>query len=208
MAATLNDSEIFDLLRNLEKRISSIESKFENLPAETIATLSEPTIANEQLGVENIEDNEEKLELRIGQFWLAKIGIIALTAGIAFLLVIPFDGLTGLIPTIIGLLIAMVLVGLSLYWRQSQTYISEYLLVAGIVISFISLLRLHFFSDKAIIESYIIEVLLLLGVVVLTFIASIRQQSFSLALLGISLASATAFVSDSVVFIFPLLISL
>jgi len=208
MAAALNDSEVFDLLKNLEQRVAKLESKFENSPAETITTISEPVMHNEQESDANDEENEEKLELRIGQFWLAKIGIIALTAGITFLLVIPFEGLTGLLPTIIGLAIAIFLIGLSIYWRQSQTYISEYLLVAGIVISFISLLRLHFFSDKVIIESYFTEVFLLLVVVALTFTASIKRQSFSLALLGITLTSATAFVSDSAVIIFPLLILL
>lgn len=208
MAATSNDSEIIDLLKNLEQRISRIESRIENLPSENVKERSEQTVLVEKVVKTFDEDDDEKLELRIGQFWLAKIGIIAFTAGIVFLLVIPLEGLTGFIPSIIGLSIAAALIGLSLYWRQSQTYISEYLFVAGIVISFISLLRLHFFSDSVIIESYFVEVLLLLLLVVLTFIASIRRQSFSLALVGITLASATALVSDSVLFIFPLLISL
>lgn len=208
MAATSNDSEIIDLLKNLEQRISRIESRIENLPSENVKERSEQTVLVEKVVKTFDEDDDEKLELRIGQFWLAKIGIIAFTAGIVFLLVIPLEGLTGLIPSIIGLSIAAALIGLSLYWRQSQTYISEYLFVAGIVISFISLLRLHFFSDSVIIESYFVEVLLLLLLVVLTFIASIRRQSFSLALVGITLASATALVSDSALFIFPLLISL
>lgn len=208
MAESLKDSEILLLLKNLEQRISKLESKFHNSPADGIENISQPVIPKEQTATANDEENEENLELHIGQFWLAKIGIFALTAGITFLLVIPIEGLTGLIPTIIGLVISVFLIGLSIYWRQSQNYISEYLLVAGIVISFISLLRLHFFSEKVIIESSLVEVLLLLLVVLLTFLASVRRQSFGLALLGITLTSATAFVGDSYAVIFPLLIFL
>ena len=36
MAATSNDSEIIDLLKNLEQRISRIESRIENLPSENV----------------------------------------------------------------------------------------------------------------------------------------------------------------------------
>lgn len=208
MTASSNDSELFGVLKNLEQRISQIESRLgmlssknsDVLPAEKVQTMKNTAFSN--------EEGDEILEFQIGQFWLAKIGIIAFVAGIVFLLVVPIEGFSGLLPPIIGLAVSAVLITLSWYLKENRSYISGYLLASGIVALFVSVLRLHFFDSTKLIESSFVVVLLLLIISAVTLIISIRNISFSLAVLGLILGAVAAMISNSAIIIFSLLVIL
>lgn len=84
-----SNEQILEYLRTLENRIARIEShlKLEASPRnEEIVTSSAPTIAS---------DDDEELELRLGQNWFAKAGVVGLSLGIAFLLTLPHNNLQG-----------------------------------------------------------------------------------------------------------------
>lgn len=208
MTASSNDSELLGLLKNLEHRISQIESRLgilvskdaDVLPAEKVQAVKNTAFSN--------EEGDEILEFQIGQFWLAKIGIIAFVAGIVFLLVVPIEGFSGLLPPIIGLAVSAVLITLSWYLKENRSYISGYLLTSGIVALFVSVLRLHFFDSTKLIESSFVVVLLLLIISAVTLIISIRNISFSLAVLGLILGAVAAMISNSAIIIFSLLVIL
>ncbi len=94
----LGNEEIISLLKNLERRISKIEKY---LDLETESKTEIVTKAN-AVNIE-VQNKEEELEYKIGQFWLAKAGIIVLIIGIAFFLTFPYKNLPLFFPPIMGL---------------------------------------------------------------------------------------------------------
>ena len=85
-----SNEEVLNLLRDLDNRVGEIEnhlgiSKSEKIDAEEKA--EQPVTVIEEL---SNEEKEDRLELQIGQFWFAKLGIIIFFIGIAFLISFPF----------------------------------------------------------------------------------------------------------------------
>ena len=93
---SLSNERILQQLRALENRITRIEARLE-LPQTKHEEIAEP----EPVQSIAAEDDEE-LELRVGQNWFANAGIVGLALGIAFLLTLPYDGLPSFLPSVFG----------------------------------------------------------------------------------------------------------
>ena len=113
------DEEIYRKLENLESRLAKIE---EQLGPES----KKAYIKKEQQSPSDRSDEQisERMELRIGEYWFAKAGIVILAIGIAFLLTFPYQNLPTGIPVIIGYLLVLGLVVVSRAWRDSFSLIS------------------------------------------------------------------------------------
>jgi hypothetical protein len=193
----LGNEEIISLLKNLERRISKIEKY---LDLETESKTEIVTKAN-AVNIE-VQNKEEELEYKIGQFWLAKAGIIVLIIGIAFFLTFPYKNLPLFFPPIMGLMISAVIYGFSIYCRKNYSYICGYLLGGSLTLLYFTTLRLHFFSVSEVLNEISVELILLLIVVILSLLISIRKQSIYLSALSITFGYITAIVSDNSYFLF------
>ena len=191
------NEEIISLLKSLEKRISKIED-YLNLEVEPV---TEPAIITESGNIE-YHDKEEELEYKIGQFWLAKAGIIVLVIGITFFLTFPYKNLPSFFPPIFGYIISAAIYGFSIYCIKNYSYICGYLLGGSLTLLFFTTLRLHFFSQSVIINNISPELILLLLVVVFSLIISVGKRSIYLTGLSIAFGYITAIVSDNSYFLF------
>ena len=131
--------KILELLRTLENRIARVESRLELEPPEVPKPESAPAIAAE---------DDEELELELGQNWFAKAGIVGLALGIAFLLTLPYTNLPSFLPSLLGYVLVSGIFFLSYYWKESFQQVSRYLLGGGLLLLYFTTLRLFYFYSS------------------------------------------------------------
>ena len=200
------NKEIFSLLKNLEERISKLEAalNFNTVQPDTVQKEIVLTESAKDLDEESDDysDKEEKLEYQLGQFWFAKVGIIALGIGIAFFLTFPYKNFPAALPGIIGYFISGAFIISSNRTRKNFSYLSGYLLGIGLALLYFTTMRLYFFGHQNLISGITTEVILLSIVAAADLIVSILQDSAYLAALSLALGYSTAIISDSSYFIF------
>lgn len=195
-----DEAGLLDYLKQLEKRISRIEAHLELAPAVTgtPAAASSPAARSEEAA-------EDDLELHIGQQWFSRIGILVLTVGMMLLLMLPYEGVPAVMPSLFGFVLTAVVMGLSYYWRTTFENLSRYMLGAGMVILFVAALRLHFWGSEAVIASRAAVVVLLLAVVALQLLTAVRRNSVSLSGLSLLMGYGVALISDQPYLLFTII---
>jgi uncharacterized membrane protein len=190
MAESRNNSsseEILEHLKQLERRITRLEERLELSVPEREEKKEAPTFT-----AESEEEAEEALELRVGQNWFAKVGIVVLALGIVFLLTIPFQNLPPILPSLVGYVLVGFIVWLSRIWRDSYPQISRYMMGGGLLLLYFSTLRLSHFGPEPAVTSVVVEFVLLSAVVAFNVATALRRQSVYLAGINIGLGYLTA----------------
>ena len=188
--------QILELLRTLENRIARIESRLELESPEVPQPEAAPAIAAE---------DDEELELELGQNWFAKAGIVGLALGIAFLLTLPYSGFPSFLPSLLGYCLVGGIFFLSHYWKESFQQVSRYLLGGGLLLLYFTTLRLFYFTPAPALANKSIELALLLFVVSGNLIVAYRRQSIYLAGFNLTLGFLTALIGGQPLFIFTVL---
>ncbi|TSA22729.1 hypothetical protein D4R75_04710, partial [bacterium] len=191
----LSSEQILDHLRALESRIARIEARLE-IPQSTPAAESEPPRAPSIAA----EDDEE-LELRVGQNWFANAGIVGLALGIAFLLTLPYDGLPSFLPSVFGYALVGGIFFLSHYWKESFQQISRYLLGGGLLLLYFATLRLAHFTTAPAITTPGIELALLVAVVAYNLSVAFKRESIYLTASHLALGYLTALIGGQTFFV-------
>ncbi len=195
--APYSDSELAELITRLEQRVSRLEAAMkvdhpdDQQPEEAVLP---DTVSDEA--------DEEEFELRVGQNWFAKAGIVLLSLGIMFLLAFPYQDVPSFVPSLVGFVLVAIMMRLSTYWQRSFEQVAGYLVGGGMVVLFFSVLRLSYFTSYPAIETREVTVLLLLAVVALNLVVAARRDSpLQLAMnLALGFAAAGATMAPYVVF--------
>ncbi len=193
------NERILELLKNLEERVTRIEAHLDILPEPAkISTTREapPSVAAE---------DDEALELQLGQNWFAKAGIVGLALGIAFLLTLPYNGLPAFLPSVLGYVLVGGIFFFSYTWRDSFQQVSRYLLGGGLLLLYFTTLRLSYFSTSPALNSTGLEDGFLLLVVAFCFLVAARRESVYLASISVALGCLTALLGDSSPFVLGVL---
>lgn len=178
------------ILSNLESRISRIEQQLNLSP---MNTTERPRIPSAQ----SIAPKEnETLELKIGLYWFAKVGIVALLIGIVFLLTQPFPNLPSIFAPLLGYLFAATVTIFSHSLRKSSSFLSGYFLGSGLVLAFISTLRFRYFSALPILGESTSETILLWIITIMSLVVSIRRRSVYLTAISLAMGYCTALLGD------------
>ncbi len=188
---------LYQLIRRLESRISRIEAHLNLEPLHPEEAPKTESVASTQPAAE-----EESLEFKIGQYWFTKIGIIILSIGIAFLMLMPYQNLPPAFPSLMGYLLVAFILGLAHGLRKSYSYVSRFLLGGGLVLLYFTTMRLHFFGSRPAIENTSLILALLLLVVGINLLVAIRRNSVYLTAISLTLGYVTAVVSNQSGFLF------
>jgi len=188
--------QMLDLLRKLENRIARIESRLELESSEARESESVPAIAAE---------DDEELELELGQNWFAKAGIVGLALGIAFLLTLPYANLPSFLPSLLGYVLVSGIFFLSFYWKESFQQVSRYLLGGGLLLLYFTTLRLFYFTPAPALTNKTLELALLLLVVLGNLAVAYRRQSIYLVGFNLTLGFLTALIGGQPLFVFVVL---
>jgi hypothetical protein len=194
-----------EILRRLEARIARIEAYLH------LAPLSEMEIKEyrDRIGAiparqESEEEREAALELKIGELWLARVGIVALLIGTAFFLALPIAVLPPMVHSLIGYLVVAGLFASSRFWRTTYPYLSRILFGGGLILLYYATLRLHFFRDHPIIADKALALAALIAVVGFHFYSAAQRRSEFLTGIAVFLGYTTALVGDSTHFTLPM----
>ena len=202
-----DNKEILRHQQNLDERVSKIEEQLE-IRSKNFISESPEIVEEETKVLPKSEDDEDKLEFEIGQFWFAKMGIIIFFIGIAFLMSFPFQDIPVTVDIIFGYALSVSVFFISRHWRETYAHISGYLLGGGLFLFFFTTLRLKFFGNGVIIAETLPEVILLVIAVGVSFWIAIKRESNYLILLSLALGYVTAIVSENPYSIFLMLTTL
>ena len=196
-SSNIQENQILSLLDKLESRLSRIEA---HLHLEPLPNTGKSYGKSEATG--DSLKSTDRLELAIGEFWFARVGIIILALGIAFVLTFPYNNLPPVMPSLAGYFFVLTIFGLSHYWRENFVYISRYLFGGALILLYFSTLRLYFFSQHPVLTNKSWELILLLTVVIITLIIAVYKKSPYLAGLGLMAGYLTALVGGTAYFLF------
>lgn len=179
-----------ETLERLEARIARIEASL-HLDAELPGYAADDASPREETA------QAEALEVRIGQDWFAKLGIVILAIGVGFALTLSYPALPLAAPSIAGMLIAGAIIVAAIRWRDSLHHISGYLLGGGIVLAFVAILRLQFFGIAPAVESRALVSGMLALLVGFCLRIAARRKSPYLVGLCLILGYGVALIADS-----------
>ena len=194
-------NDIIKYLQKLDSRMARIESHLE------LSQNEEETKPPSALP-DNFSEKADSLELHIGQYWFAKVGIVSIIFGMAFLLMQPYGSLPEFFPSLIGYILAGVLFLLSRYWKNSYTLISQYLFGAALILLYFSTMRLHFFEANQAVPDKNIVLVLLSVVTIIHLYISHRRESVYLTGIGLTLGYLTAILSELPFFVLTAIVLL
>ncbi|MBI2516943.1 MAG: DUF2339 domain-containing protein [Opitutae bacterium] len=140
---------------------------------------------------------DEGLEREIGEFWLARVGVLALSLGLAFLVAYPLEGLPAIVSCLIGYAAAAAFFTAAHRWRQSLPDTARILFGGALFLLYFATLRLHFFSARPVVASFGLGLALVVLVNGIEFYIAARRRSQVVAGLVLGLGFATAVVADA-----------
>jgi hypothetical protein len=182
-------------IRMHEERIAALEARL-------AMGMDESLDVSPEAALHTRDRNEDAIELQIGQNWFARLGIVILTIGLAFVLTFPYGGLPAIAPSLGGYVLAGGIITLALLWRTSYAHLSTYLLSGGITLSYVATLRLTFFTQQPVVTDPILLAALLGGSVFLGLFLADRTASVALAVVSLVLGYTAALLADSALFLF------
>ena len=198
--------QLEETLRRLEARLTRIEAYLQLGPLPE-ARVHEGIAVPRAAPPVSEEEKEAALELKIGEFWLARVGIVALLVGTAFFIAYPLEVFPPLVHSLIGYLAVAGLFAASRFWRTAYPFLSRILFGGGLLLLYYATLRLHFFTENPLLTHKPAALALLLAVVAGHFYVASQRRSEFLAGLAIFLGNITALVADITHFTLPLVAS-
>ncbi len=187
--------EILIHVKRLEERVARMEAHmgFPDLAAEAGRDAAAPSAVSSP-------GSDEALEIRLGQNWFAKAGIVLLAIGIIFLLTLPYQNFPPFVPSAIGYVLVAGILGLSRRWRDSFEQISRYLLGGGLLLLYFTTLRLAYFGPAPAVTARPVELLLLCVVVAVNLLVASGTGSAYLIGLNLTLGYVTALIGGGSAF--------
>jgi len=171
--------------------------------AESILSGGTPAVAKEA----PVEGGGE-LEVQIGEYWLARVGVLALSVGLAFLVAFPFAGLPSFVSCLIGYAAAAAFFAASRRWRQARPDTSQILYGGALFLLFFATLRLHFFSAQPVVSATLLGLGLLVAVLAVELVVAEKMGSELMTGLVFGLGMAAVAIADVAWFQFGLLVAL
>ncbi|MCI0691665.1 DUF2339 domain-containing protein [candidate division KSB1 bacterium] len=198
--------ELGETLRRLEARLARIEAYLQLtlLGEAEIKEYRERLEAPISPSKESEEERETALERRIGEFWLARVGIVALLVGTAFFIAYPIAILPPLVHSSIGYFAVAGLFFFSRVWRVAYPYLSRILFGGGLILLYYATLRLHFFTEHPVIANKAVALAGLIAVVGVHFYFAARRKSGLLTGIAVFLGYVTALMGDAAHFTLPM----
>ena len=196
----VSDPALAETLLSIERRLARLEARLALAPLDSAidaddgAAAVAPAAADKTLDTEAADESagEQDLEFVVGQNWLASVGVLVLTCGVGFALLLPLAGLPPFVPSLAGGVVALVLLALAFRWHTTFALVAGYFRGAGMALLYFSVLRLFFFGTEHVLSvESVVGRLLLLAIVAANIAIALHREAAWLA----ALALLTGFVS-------------
>jgi len=187
------------MIDSVNARLSAIEAAM-NLPKSDESDLNEPEV------IAFPKESSEELEFRLGEQWFGKIGIIAFLLAVFNFLILPFESIPQQIILSLGFIISSVLIASSIVKARLLKNLAGYTMGSGLILLYVSTLRLHFFTSDPALNSKVVLLILLFIVAGITLGLALKKESVYVALLALLFFCTAALISDFPILIFAALI--
>ena len=192
---------IWERLKEFDRRLYEIErhlaiENYTHREEEEVESPARPTRT-----IESIE-KDDVLEYRIGQFWFAKIGILAFVVGIMFVLTLPHENVPRLLPAATGIVLSFCFLMIPKIFKSLMPQLSGYIIGGGLVLLYFTVLRIHFIEKDPLIESAGTALIFLNAVFFLSLYIALKRESVYLTNLCILLGYLTAILGENPYYIF------
>jgi uncharacterized membrane protein len=140
------------------------------------------------------ETEQNSVEIRIGLYWLHKMGIACLVFGFAFLIMYSFQFLGPQLKLMIGCAVSAVLIvfGERMARNENQKWFGQGLIAGGWSLGYFTAYAAYFVPSVHLISSLVFETLLLMAVAAGALISALRARS---EVMSILFATATILIS-------------
>ena len=194
--AQVSDPALAETLQSIERRLARLEARLDLTPIDDatadLAAAGATSADTRDIDSADEPAGEQDLEFVVGQNWLASVGVLVLTFGVGFALLLPLPGLPPYLPSLVGGLVALVLSALAFRWHTTFELVAGYFRGAGMALLYFSVLRLFFFGAEHVLSvESVTGRLLLFAIVAANFAIALHRQAAWLA----ALALFTGFVS-------------
>ena len=177
------------ILQDLERRLARLEQYLELPPLESVASLPDPGATGVPVTPSpGGEAAEGEFEFVVGQNWFSSVGVLALTCGVGFALLLPLASLPPAVPSLAGGAVAVALLLLARRWHTAFELVASYFRGAGMALLYFSALRLFFFGGTHVLNIDSASGRLLLGGLVLANL-TVAMHRRSVGLLGLALVT-------------------
>jgi uncharacterized membrane protein len=187
---------IWERLQEQDQRISDLERHLLSQNNEDFELREEYSEKRNKTTFESIE-KDELLEYRIGQFWFAKIGILAFIVGIMFVLTLPHKDLPIFLPFAAGIVLSLFFLLIPRFFKSLLPQLSGYVIGGGFVLLYYTVARMHFLEESPLIDNSVLALLFLNIVFIISFAVSIKRESVYLAGLSILFGYITSLLSGN-----------
>ncbi len=203
------DPSLAETLLSIERRLARIEARLELAPLDEADDAALAAVAAAPAGPRDVDSadepaGEQDLEFVVGQNWLASVGVLVLTFGIGFALLLPLAGLPPFVPSLTGGVVALVLLALAFRWHTTFELVAGYFRGAGMALLYFSVLRLFFFGAEHVLSvEGVAGRLLLLAIVAANIAIALHRQAAWLTALALftGFVSVVAIGTPAVVFV-------
>lgn len=192
--------DLRDVLQRMEQRLARVERSLGIFDGGR-APETDATGRGEDAAFGRQAADDVALEYRIGEFWVGRMGVVALWISIAFFISYPFGpAFPPAFQNLAGYLAAGAFFALSRSWRLSYPSTSRILFAGSLILLYFSTLRLHFFTESPVVPQKAIVLALLTLVLGFLLYVAILRRSQHLACLALFLGFATSLCSDTIHF--------
>ena len=101
--AQVSDPALAETLLSIERRLARLEARLDLAPiddaaAADLAAVRATSADTREIDASDEPAGEQDLEFVVGQNWLASVGVLVLTFGVGFALLLPLAGLPPYLP--------------------------------------------------------------------------------------------------------------
>ena len=198
-------------LRNAKNFLKKLEQRILKLETRGAPSLKSKKLAPE---VKRKKETESKvvpvvkqkvnLELKVGQYWLSRVGSFLLVLGVAFLITYSFKFFNAYAKVALGYLMGMGLFffGLKLEKKEKLKYYARAIIGGAWGLLYFTTYAMYHFDASRILYSQLADFVLLAAVVVGIIIHSLKYKSQTLTAIALFIGYFTATLSDLTFFTF------
>ena len=156
-------NRIYSIIDNLQQRLDRIETKLNLETEENISTVQTVAIESE---------SSEDMEFRLGEKWFGKIGIIVFLLAVINFLIFPIGIFSQTLVLAVGFSISLIMMAGSQIREDYLKNFAGYILGGGVILFYLSIMRLKYFSSAPIINDQFTIVSLLFFTALVSMILS------------------------------------
>lgn len=190
------NSEVQSTLRSLHQMVERMDQRLQRLESGSGFATEESVVAPPSPSPDVREDG---LEFEIGERWLGPVGIVVLLVGITIFASYPFgDAFPPGAQILVSYLAAFGMLAVARGWRTSFVFTAHILLAGGVMLLYLSTLRLHFFQADPLIASATVGLAIQLPVIAVGFYAAVRRNVEHLAILALLMGLITGLCAEGI----------